>query len=402
LGDVFILDPWRRFDWRTWPGFVAWAAMFLIVVGNTLAGSTPSITPAYRIASESFMRGDSLYPDVSGPIAGFLYLPGFAVAFMPFDWLGPWIGDAVWKATGLALLTYAAWSSCREMHRDIRVRVLSVAFALSIPLLAGSFLNGQSNIHLAAACWLMTLSAFREKTTGVLFWTGAAILAKPLAIVMILLIAALRPRMIPALAGGIVWAIGLPLIAADGQYVLSLYRDCWKMLTTMAVSERFTTADFTAVILRLGWSLDLGLIAIIRCIAALAAWAIALWISFRLPRNAAVLGVMIIGASYMCLFNPRAEGLTYSILALPCAMVIGVYLYEGRARVLWAMAAVTMVVVGSNGISIGILNLTRYWFKPAVFIGLLVLMAVAIAKTWASDPCSTHVFDARSAQPASS
>jgi DNA-directed RNA polymerase subunit N (RpoN/RPB10) len=31
-----------------------------------------------------------------------------------------------------------------------------------------------------------------------------------------------------------------------------------------------------------------------------------------------------------------------------------------------------MVVVGSNGISIGILNLTRYWFKPAVFIGLLV------------------------------
>lgn len=41
------------------------------------------------------MRGDSLYPDVSGPIAGFLYLPGFAVAFMPFDWLGPWIGDAV-------------------------------------------------------------------------------------------------------------------------------------------------------------------------------------------------------------------------------------------------------------------------------------------------------------------
>lgn len=214
------------------------------------------------------MRGDSLYPDVSGPIAGFLYLPGFAVAFMPFDWLGPWIGDAVWKATGLVLLTYAAWSSCREMHRDIRVRVLSVAFALSIPLLAGSFLNGQSNIHLAAACWLMTLSAFREKTTGVLFWTGAAILAKPLAIVMILLIACLRPRMIPALASGIVWAIGLPLIAADGQYLLSLYRDCWKMLTTMAVSERFATADFTAVISRLGWSLDLGLIAIIRCIAA--------------------------------------------------------------------------------------------------------------------------------------
>ena len=383
-------------DRRTWLGLIAWSVMLSAVVGYSLIGSNyHNLTSVYRAASEAFGRGDPLYPsEGTTGFAGFLYLPGFAVMYLPFDWIGPRIGEAVWKTTGLALVTYAAWSQCRDVDHDLRTRVLSLALGISIPLVAGSALNGQAGIHMGAACSLMILRAFRRQAADLVLWSGIAILAKPLAIVAVLLVAGLRPRTIPALAGGIAWALALPFAVADGQYVLTLYRDCFQMLATMALSDRFSAADFTAVFLNFGWPKSTH-ITIIRCAAAFATWAIALWCSLHLPRNAAALAVMVLAANYMCLFNPRAEGLTYAILALPYAVVIASYLYQGYAQPLWIAAAVVLVLLGSNGIFGGIFNSTRHWFKPTVAPLLLMLMTIALAKTWVRDPCTSRFVDKR-------
>src|SRR5260221_11659683 len=114
--NMAIHDSPRRSDQRTCFGLIAWAATLCVVVAHTLfVSSSGNITSVYRAAAESLMRGEPLYPDLSGPIAGFLYLPGFAAIYIPFDLMGPRLGDAVWKVTGAALLTYVAWSSCRGM-----------------------------------------------------------------------------------------------------------------------------------------------------------------------------------------------------------------------------------------------------------------------------------------------
>lgn len=381
-----------RFDPRTWIGLVGWAAMFCIVIVRTLMGSSHSVTAIYVLAGKDFLQGKQIYPDlgVIGPIMGYLYLPGFTFLYMPFGWMGPQIGDAIWKAVGLVLLTYAAWSTCRYVaNRHLRIQMFSFALAISIPLVAGGFSNGQGNIHMMAACWLMTLSAFRGQAFRAMFWAGLAIL-KPLAIVMVLLIAGLRPRMIPALVGGITWAIAMPFIVADWQYVLSLYRQYWTMMTTMTTAVDFDTADFTAILSKLNWQLDPALIIVIRCAAALGTWALALWLSLRLPQNIAALAVIVLGASYMCLFNPRAEGVTYSIIALPIAIVIGLYLQAGRGRAWWTASAITLFVAGTNGIARGIFEPTRIWFKPAMTVLLLVLMAVALQSYMLADGDTTR------------
>ncbi|MEI8154451.1 MAG: glycosyltransferase family 87 protein [Hyphomicrobiales bacterium] len=325
-------------------------------------------------------------------------MPGFAVLYLPFEWLGQDIGDAVWQATGLALLTYAAWSSCRDMDRDLRVRVLSIAFTISLPLVAGSFTNGQASIHIIAACWLMALAAFLDQIPGVLLWTGIAI-TKPFAIVIILFVAGLKPRMIPALAGGVAWMIALPWLAVDSTYALSLYRDCWSILTTMSMAKDFDSADFTAVAAALHWAAGPKTALLIRCAAALMTFLLALGLFLRLPRNAAALAVIVLGASYMCLFNPRTEAVTYSILALPCAIVIGVHLCEGRERTLWLSAAAILVLIGCNGLSLWFLKLTQYWYRPVIVAVLLVLMAIAIRKSWAASPNSKQTFDIPSSGP---
>ena len=378
----------------SWQELLAWFATTSFVLDLAfMTTSHRNVTSVYRAASESLLRGDTPYPPAAESIMGFLYLPGFAVAFSPFALLPPWFGDAIWKTTGLMLLVYAAWSNCRDLDHKLRIRVVLLAFALAAPLVVGNFVNGQANIHLAAACWLATLGAFRRQPVAVLLWTGVAILAKPLAIVMALLIAGLKPRMIPAVAGGIAWAVALPFAVVEPHRTLILYQDFWQIMAPMSLSQGFVATDFTAALSNLGWTLEPSVKTVVRIAAAAASWAIALWLCYQLPRNAAALAVMMIGTTYMCLFNPRAEGITYALLALPIAIAISMHLHEVRSRAWWIMTAAILVMAGSNGLTSKLFHLTEYWFKPTLIAVLLATMAIAVTKTWSNDPLSKRLFD---------
>ena len=210
---------------------------------------------------------------------------------------------------------------------------------------------------------------------------------------MILLVGGVKPRTIPALAAGIAWALALPFAVAELRYVLGLYGEVWTMLTSMALASRFVAADFTAVLASLGLMPSLATIAVIRGVAAVATWMAALWIAFRLPPNSAALGVFTLAAAYMCLFNPRAEGLTYAMMGLPCALAAVAGLQRGGARWLWASAAALLVIVGSNGVTAGILELTRFWFKPALCTLALLLIALAVIRTRNDAANVTQLFD---------
>jgi hypothetical protein len=206
---------------------------------------------------------------------------------------------------------------------------------------------------------------------------------KPLAIVAILLIGGVKPKMVPALSVGIAWAVALPFAVADPDYVVSLYLDLWNMLTAMVHTDRhFIPADFTAVISSLGGTLDPDLVNLMRCLAAIATWGLAMWLIRRLQPNTAGLIVMILAASYMCLFNPRAEGLSYALPALPCAIIISAGLCQDRERTLWIACAAILFFNGVNGITYTALKATQFWFKPIFFSILLALMIIAIARTW--------------------
>ncbi|MEI8154452.1 MAG: hypothetical protein WCG92_23145 [Hyphomicrobiales bacterium] len=67
---MFVSSGRRRVFQIEWIGYIAWAAMFCVVLGRTLAGKVPSVTPVYRFASESLMQSQSFYPDLgaAGPV----------------------------------------------------------------------------------------------------------------------------------------------------------------------------------------------------------------------------------------------------------------------------------------------------------------------------------------------
>jgi hypothetical protein len=91
---------------------------------------------------------------------------------------------------------------------------------------------------------------------------------------------------------------------------------------------------------------------------------------------------MVLAMSYMCLFNPRAEGVTYAIIALPLASVISLGIYSSdKLRLVWFVQAAVLLLLGCNGIFRAISNLTNFWFKPALTICLLCLMGLTIVRS---------------------
>ena len=156
----------------------------------------------------------------------------------------------------------------------------------------------------------------------------------------------------------------------------------WRLVSTIAVSDRLVASDFTAIFVKVGWIIGSMQATLVRCLAAIATWALALLFYRRLLPNAAALAVMVLAMSYMCLFNPRAEGVTYAIIALPLASVISLGIYSSdKLRLVWFVQAAVLLLLGCNGIFRAISNLTNFWFKPALTICLLCLMGLTIVKS---------------------
>ena len=378
----------QRFCRSEYCGLIAWSAMISgIVLFTMIAPNSRTVTVAYRFATDAFLRQGPIYPAGDGAVVdGFLYLPGFVALFLPFDLAGSRIGDSLWKACGALLLVYAAWRNCREIDgQAVRRNVVSLALLLAVPTASASVLNGQSNIHLAAACWLAILCALTGRYIELALWIGIAVLAKPIAIVVVLLIAAIAPRSIPALLCGLGWAAALPFGLASPNYVIALYQQCWTMLTDMAQGERAMAADFTGVVHRLGWTLGLTSSLLIRSGAAVLTWASAAASARKLRPNAAALAVTVAAMSYMCLFNPRAENVTYSIIAVPYGAVVALHLVDQRVRPLWIAETGLLVILGFNGVSAQLAALTAFWFKPVVTLTILTLMIADLMvrrETW--------------------
>src|SRR5260370_38834994 len=92
-------------DFLARSGVVVWILFNLVIL--ILVWHDPeanSVVVNYRQGALGWWAGS----DIFGPgIAGFVYLPSFAVLYTPFALLGePW-GDILWRLVSVAALTYA-------------------------------------------------------------------------------------------------------------------------------------------------------------------------------------------------------------------------------------------------------------------------------------------------------
>ncbi|UVK47321.1 DUF2029 domain-containing protein [Mesorhizobium sp. AR07] len=346
-------------------GFSLWIGAFLVVLAMVLwSPDTRTVLLAYRDGSERLLAGRPLY-DLQSEM-GYLYAPAFAALYVPFLKLGPHLGGLVWHVLGFTVLTLAAMRQVRKLGGQDLTWLLSFGLFLALPIALAAIRNGQSTILLTGACWLLTLSALEGRRAETFFWASLAIIAKPTAIIMLLLTGALRPRLIPVLVLAALFVLALPYIFAPAAYLNDQYRDFAHMLTSMSVDNvnHFVPSDFTAPFTSMGLTIPEFGATVIRVVIALFTLSAVIWFDRRLEQGTGGLAIFLTAAFYMCVFNPRVEPNTYAMVAVPAGVAIALLWREKRGGALAWVLSTLLFLSGFTAVEPHLQNFFYPWSRP--------------------------------------
>jgi len=188
--------------------------------------------PIYWQAARDLLAGRSPY-DVGTGLHGYVYLPWFAWALVPLALLPLPAAAWCWLVANVAF-TWLAGRALLETMRDAGVQAhpLALAFA-TFPLVAlfhDNLVLGQANLLLL----LLVALAVRGAAGG--FPLGyAAVLKMPAAVLALPLALRARVRTLLGVALGLVFAIGIPLLAPGGGARLAEWRE--KVIAPAAAGE---------------------------------------------------------------------------------------------------------------------------------------------------------------------
>jgi hypothetical protein len=348
-----------------------WALVLLAFTGVTIARpGMRSVTPVYREASSAWLSGQNMYPQRD---AGFTYLPQFAILFSPFASAPQRVGDTLWRFLQLGVYV----SSIRRLAEAAQSGPKDLFFPISIlalPAALGSAMNGQSNMLLAGAMGHASVEVIRGRRWAVAAWLMLGLVAKPIAIVMILLLAISNPVMIPWFLGGMALAAASPLLFDSWPSVAGQYTSWYRQLLVVAPSQEHRFDDISGLLRTLNVHLPIKVSYQLRLLAA--GLTPALWLVWarRLRQPDYAFALLGLSAAYLMLFNPRTESNSYVVLSPVIAvMAARLLLVEGR-RVGWLLVGLA-VALGNASYGDPTWPLTKLWLKPMValtFVGFLI------------------------------
>jgi alpha-1,2-mannosyltransferase len=340
--------------------WVVWVAACIAVCVVVFKDSTGrSVTGNYEDASRAFVASRPVYDLTTED--GWIYLPGSAAAYAPFAVLPePW-GDVLWRIAMTGVYAWGLWRFARLVCPRASADKFPLLTLLCLPIAAGALRNGQTNILLAGMFMLAAANIAAGRWWSGALQLGLALLGKPPAVVYWLLALALHPRMRIALIVALLIGLALPFVHLDWSYVIQTHKDgVAKVLQAgKPVPGRFS--DLTGLLTQIGLTPPpLGLTAL-RAGAALATLG-ACWLAVkRLGAREGAIVTFILATTYLMLFNPRTEGVSYNIL-MPGVGALLCYALDhkawGRAALLGAVSAVVIaghVIFGMN-----------YWARPLV------------------------------------
>jgi hypothetical protein len=336
-----------RAAWIAWGLFLL--AACVVVIRET---DRRPANDAYARGAVRWAAAENLYVEGGG---GFIYLPQSALVYLPFALLPRWLEHSLWRVLTIGLFGVGVWRLCRLAGQHAGISIFPIVSLLVIPKTWTCALNGQAAPAMAG----LSMIALGE-LEGRKLWPAAALLAlalavKPLALVLVLLLAALyRPLWVP-LAATLTALAAAPFLAASPAYVLDQYRGAISMLH--AAAERglepawpqlFSLASLAGIHASEEWQTALRVAAAIGTLAA--CW----WLvrcgkseirnsksEIQKQLHPLVL-VYALATCYLLLFNPRTENNSYVLLS-PVIGVMAAHSYfvarqEIKAALLTAAA----------------------------------------------------------------
>lgn len=334
-----------------------------------------SVSTVYWSAARQWWAGLDMYgsKELSHEgIHGFLYFPQAAVLATPLAYLPLDVAEVAWRLINLAVLAWGFWrlSKLIAAHSFGGAGLwFGLSTLLAIPALLGSAQNGQFNIIITGLIAHATVDLFKGR-----HWRTAALLAlgialKPHVIVFAMLACAIVPRLNPKLALACLAAFAVGFIHKSPAYAWSQHES---FLLKMRVASRpppGMNQDLVNLVHTLGADPPLALWWAIRGIAAVGTLALCLLARRRFGthdhgRLATLVYTLTLAILYIIIFNPRTEGPTYAILALPVGFFAARELIAPLQWWSFVLAALAIML----GISHEIVGPANPWMRPSLAI----------------------------------
>ena len=380
----------RQYSLAARLGVILSIGLVVIVAGMVIADPIHrSVSAGYLEAAIRFRQGEPLYnPEAS---SGFLYLPAFAVAYLPLSVLGFTLGDLVWRAATLALLAFAMLRVVRRLEpKNEQLEILGLALLIALVGAAGAVRNGQSTILLLSTTLLAFDAAYDRKFAKAAAWVTLAVLAKPLGIVVWLLIGGTRPAALPWLLGFLTVALAAPYAVADPAYVNAQYVEFIEVLLNISPEQGKVAAwtDFMAIFRALDLAIDQEVAYAIRAIAAVLTFAAVLILTRRRDYLTAAMFPATLACSYMLLFNPRAETNTYMLMAVPFGLLAAYMLRETKHIAAGRAVVIACVALATGALGRMVMDTFDPWSKPLLLIFVLTVCGVSLLRGKLFSPTS--------------
>lgn len=332
-----------------------------------------SVTGNYREAASLYWAGEPMYGDTEDK-NGFLYFPQAAILYTPFTFGPKAAGEVAWRMVAIGAFATGLWRASRLVRRADVLPVFFIGTALSLPIVWGNAQNGQANLPMAGLMLHVAVDLVARHWNRASLWLVLLVALKPLSIVPMLLVVALYRKMWWRLLAGLIVLALVPLLKGDLGYAMEQYRLCILKMRSAAAPEDGRWQDVTGIFRAIKWQVSDTAMTGVRVAAAFATLGVAWVARQRWGEPLGSLGVLTLAAVYICLFNPRTEGMTWVLTIAPIVLFACVQALDGRWRTA-AMILCVAVVIDSGHVLTGGVNTFLRPLAGLVFLGWLGLAA---------------------------
>jgi len=368
----------KKSEWLSWAG---WAVLFLATSAIILHDSSRSIFPIYQYASLAWFKGQRIY-ELSG-IGGFTYFPQAAILFSPFAILPRAAGEMAWRLVSIGAIALALRSFGSLVAERSGKNLFPLMTLVAIPIVWDCARNGQATLLMTAVMLMAVVDVARLHWWRATLWLALAVAIKPLAIVLVLLIAAInRPMTSRALFGMVLLAL-FPFLTQRPGYVIEQYVTCLQNMAISAhvgVAAHGWTSPFTALRAVTGIDVPEKLQTLMRLAGALGT--LVLCYVSRRRHDAATSAIFLfsLAALYVMLFSPRTENNTYAMLGPALALFLArAVKIEGRSGEAILLGVMALALVASRPIERLLApHAEQIWLSPLVAACLAVYVIVKL------------------------
>ncbi len=355
-----------------------WVVVALMATGRTLMDEDLLVYRIYQNASIAWADGDDLY--LNADSSGFVYPPQSAVAFLPFAVLPLPLGIILWLNLNLIVFAIGTMRLLRLCQYDGVKHHAPWIVLIAVLMARSSAMHGQMTLIMSGLMMLAMVDLVRQQWWRAAIYLALAFTFKPLAIVLILLVAALYRPMLWRMPLGLAVSCMLPYLTQDSMYVTLQYIEMVYILREACSLEMVQTNEWTHFFSMLdstGFVVSEPVRLISRLVIAVATLGIA-WILKRRydPSTSAVL-IYTVAACYLMLFNPRNERNTFSLLG-PAITAMAMFSFSrpGKRFLGWAYVAMGILFLVSYPLGKMLTDGPTVWIKPAVCCSFVLAFLV--------------------------